>query len=443
MYFKFSEMFPLERINELVFLVFVFDCLIFTYIIAVNYKRFGVFSITTYWMFFSFFLGILSQFFFAFSYLNQYSSPAIFSYSKLTNQTFLICSLGLYCFIFGAFLSYRIKYNLIGFNFVYDGVLGFCNSKKLYALSLSILLFCVFMFIYLDVPFGQGRQFSMENPIVRPIVNFVNSLFYFFLLLYIIAAMSNRHKKYYFIVFLLVFLTLWSGTRSSLLTPIIISLAILSMSNNSKNIFKYFFYGVIVLSLLIIIKFIRDSLTDSFNIESVLLEMFFGNTFSDLRDFTWVYYYWDGEYLYGKTMLAGMISFIPSFISDFREVWSWGRWSTNITNLNPLLHPGLRPTVFGESFFNFGIIGVMLMGFILGCVSGRLDKMILSVRKNPENDKKVIIMFIGACFIYFSVFTTITISAGYFNTYIRIFFLMFGVIAFRVKPRRIVFRMGR
>jgi hypothetical protein len=41
--------------------------------------------------------------------------------------------------------------------------------------------------------------------------------------------------------------------------------------------------------------------------------------------------------------------------------------------LDPQVHPGVRPGLFGESLFNFGLIGVVGVGFITGIVARRVD----------------------------------------------------------------------
>ena len=39
--------------------------------------------------------------------------------------------------------------------------------------------------------------------------------------------------------------------------------------------------------------------------------------------------------------------------------------------IDPTNHPGLRPGYFGEAYFNFGLLGVLAVGLILG-IFGRL-----------------------------------------------------------------------
>ena len=37
------------------------------------------------------------------------------------------------------------------------------------------------------------------------------------------------------------------------------------------------------------------------------------------------------------------------------------------------MHPGVRPGAFGESYFNFGLIGVLVVGLAIGVIVRRVD----------------------------------------------------------------------
>jgi oligosaccharide repeat unit polymerase len=113
------------------------------------------------------------------------------------------------------------------------------------------------------------------------------------------------------------------------------------------------------------------SLSEFFGMLAILL--FYGNNFSDLRDFAWVYAKWDHVFWWGKTYLAAITSFVPRFASEFRDTWAVGVKVDTTVGLDPTVHPGLRPGTFGEGFFNFGLLGVVAVGLVLGLVSRRVD----------------------------------------------------------------------
>lgn len=106
---------------------------------------------------------------------------------------------------------------------------------------------------------------------------------------------------------------------------------------------------------------------------SLAFLLFYGNNFSDLRDFAWVYSAWDHIYWGGKTYLAALLAFIPRFASHFRDTWGLGVATASTVGFDPEVHPGVRPGAFGEGFFNFGLIGVIAVGLLLGMVVRRVD----------------------------------------------------------------------
>jgi hypothetical protein len=113
------------------------------------------------------------------------------------------------------------------------------------------------------------------------------------------------------------------------------------------------------------------SLGDFFELLGAAL--LYGNTFSDLRDFAWVDALWDHNLWIGKTYLAALTAFVPRFVSEFRDAWGTGAATAITLGLDPHVHPGVRPGAFGESYFNFGLPGVVIVGFAMGVIFRRVD----------------------------------------------------------------------
>ena len=130
--------------------------------------------------------------------------------------------------------------------------------------------------------------------------------------------------------------------------------------------------GVIVLILYLgNVRAGQYSLVEFFT--SIVFLAIYGNNFCDLRDFAWIYSAWDHHFWLGKTYLAGLATFVPRGASDFRATWSFGTATDLTVGLDPILHPGLKPGQFGESFFNFGLLGVIAVGLIFGIMLRRVD----------------------------------------------------------------------
>jgi hypothetical protein len=106
---------------------------------------------------------------------------------------------------------------------------------------------------------------------------------------------------------------------------------------------------------------------------SLTFLLLYGNNFSDLRDFAWVYSAWDHALWAGRTYLAAIASFVPRVASEFRDTWGLGVAVDITVGLDPEVHPGLRPGSFGEAYFNFGLLGVVVVGLLLGILMRRVD----------------------------------------------------------------------
>jgi hypothetical protein len=142
--------------------------------------------------------------------------------------------------------------------------------------------------------------------------------------------------------------------------------------------------------------------------------LFYGNNFSDLRDFAWVYSAWDHVFWGGKTYLAALLSFVPRFASHFRDTWGMGVATATAVGFDPQVHPGLRPGMFGEGFFNFGALGVVAVGLMLGIIMRRVDidvKQAFAFADAPMTTAFASTMLLG-------VAGTLAISSGFSGIYI-------------------------
>jgi hypothetical protein len=177
------------------------------------------------------------------------------------------------------------------------------------------------------------------------------------------------------------------------------------------------------------------SLGEFFGVLASLL--LFGDTFSDLRDFAWVYAKWDHVFWAGKTYLAALTSFIPRVASQFRDAWGLGAATATTVGFDPQVHPGLRPGVFGEGFFNFGWLGVILVGIMLGIVVRRVDIDVKRALSAP--DPSMMKAFASSQLL--SVAGSLAITAGFSGLYILGGIYLFSWLCLRalelVQPHRI------
>jgi hypothetical protein len=154
-----------------------------------------------------------------------------------------------------------------------------------------------------------------------------------------------------------------------------------------------------------------------------VLALLYGNSFSDLRDFSLVLSFWNGHFWLGKTYLAAAFSFVPRFMSTYRDTWSIGVVTATMVGFDPKVHPGLRPGIFGESYLNFGYFGVAMMGLLMGVVLRKVDLGVKNAVRATQPS-------IGRAFSYtvlLGVASGLTVSAGVASIYMLL--LVFGVAA--------------
>lgn len=147
---------------------------------------------------------------------------------------------------------------------------------------------------------------------------------------------------------------------------------------------------------------------------SIFFLLFYGNNFSDLRDFAWVYSAWDHVLWGGKTYAAAVLAFIPRFASHFRDTWGLGVATASTVGFDPEIHPGLRPGAFGEGFFNFGLLGVIAVGLLLGVVSRLVDSEV----KRALGSSQPSMMRAFASTMLLGIAGAFAVSAGFSGIYV-------------------------
>ena len=154
--------------------------------------------------------------------------------------------------------------------------------------------------------------------------------------------------------------------------------------------------------------------------------LLFGNNVCEMRDFAWLLAAWDREPLMGMTYVSGLLACIPSYLMPVRSEMSWGRFSTHMTELDGAGHPGLRPTIFGEAYFNFGLVGVLVFGVLLGAMFGRTSA--FAQRTLALSDPRERAFRLLCAFLYFEFFLRFQQSGNYFQCYIELGLVVVGLI---------------
>jgi oligosaccharide repeat unit polymerase len=243
------------------------------------------------------------------------------------------------------------------------------SSRRL--LVFQVLLCLCLQAVVLSVYFvknGFGfdlRAFTMANPMLRPVAQTAAG--------YSVVIASHCLARY-----------VDRKEKILLLCTLLLTLGLVFFGARSNILFIYFSVGVCYLiklrgrvNLVWLVSVTALVMAVGFYLGNVRAGqyslLFYGNNFSDLRDFSWVYASWDHVFWGGKTYLAALTSFVPRAASRFRDTWGLGVATATTLGLDPQVHPGVRPGNFGEGFFNFALPGVVVVGVLIGIMTRRVD----------------------------------------------------------------------
>jgi oligosaccharide repeat unit polymerase len=242
---------------------------------------------------------------------------------------------------------------------------------------ICLLLQTVILAIYFSHDgFGFDlRQYTFANPALRPVA-LVASNYSIIIASHCLARYVDKKERVLLTCTLLLsFGLIFFGARSNILS-IYISVLLCYLIGLRTRVSLLKLVSVISVILLggLYLGSARTgqySLSVFFTLLGVALV--YGNNFSDLRDFAWVDARWDHNLWIGKTYLAALTAFVPRFASEFRDAWGTGAATAIALGLDPHVHPGVRPGSFGESYFNFGLPGVVMVGLAMGVIFRRVD----------------------------------------------------------------------
>jgi oligosaccharide repeat unit polymerase len=252
--------------------------------------------------------------------------------------------------------------------------------------SRRVLIFqstlCVLLQVFiLALYFSQSgfafdlRGFTFANPTLRPVALIISN-YSVTIASHCLARYADKKERLLLACTLILSVGLvFFGTRANLIA-IYISVLMCHLMKLRSNLSFFRMFALIAFITVVgfylgLVRAGAYSLGDFF--ASLVFLLFYGNNFSDLRDFAWVYSAWNHVFWGGKTYLVAILSFIPRFAWQFRDTWGLGVMTTTTVGFDPNVHTGLRPGQFGEGFFNFGLPGVVIVGLVLGVIFRRVD----------------------------------------------------------------------
>ncbi|WP_309089157.1 O-antigen polymerase [Domibacillus sp.] len=438
------------------FLCYLLWCIIVFYItiwFVRKYFKKSLISILSYTVVMQMIIPLLMMYPFAFSKKNIVSTGMwYYNYLPHLNTVLFISILGIIFFFLGVILSnssskpvYKLQNNIA------SSFLTLSKSNGL--ILIGTLVVTLFLFLLSNGSmFGEKgiRTFAMQNTSIRPIYNLLTSILPLALGLTLINLINDKRKILLWVLLItLLSIGLSTGSRTTVFSGVIfVVLTILFLRQKSKDILLT---SVLTGSFFIVfLMYLSDIRTGQMNILVTLSglyeKIFFGNTFSDFRDTAWIMAGWDGELLFGKTQISGLLSFIPSSIFPFRSQWSLGVFTTSQVGLDSSIHPGLRPVIFGEAYFNFGVLGVISFSLIYGFIIGRISRFANSILKSKE-DIRLKRIKIFSTFFMAELASNLMISAGFYYVYVTCFIIFLAYLAYNLKanikePKQILFERG-
>ncbi len=334
------------------------------------------------------------------------------------DRAFGISILG-YCFLWLGRACYRFKPKLSGgFLSPFTDCFERClKSKKALYCLLALTLAAVPFLLFLEIQEGyllRGRALFLQWHSLRPLFNLTLSLYpiaFLFLAVRIIIY-KEKGSAYWFAVLLCT--TLLLGVRGILMEGLLTLFCVHCYSKRGRiSLGKLILIGFCCLTVLLYLDQIRhQSYNPLITLGMLFLQVFYGNTFSDTRDFGWILSNWNECFVLGKTYIAGLVAFVPRFLSSFREQWSVAMFTSDLVEFNTEQHAGLRMGLFGESYMNFGLIGVAIVGFIGGFSLRHADLVI----KRAVEEKGDLIKGLARTFGFTLVsllFTTVAVWSVY------------------------------
>ncbi len=294
---------------------------------------------------------------------------------------------------------------------------------------------------------NNGRTFYY-NTAISPVYLALNELMLIYSLYFGTRLIYGKKD---FLKFLIAVLTLiFTGNRGPILIAVVVPIAILFIYGSGKagsangveikKLAQLFLLFIAVGLFGLMLSSLRSG--QGVNLKGILQEILYGNTFSDIRDGAFILRGFEkkfgNNYWFGKTYLAGFISFIPSQFSSFRVEWSYGRVTTYAL-FGWENHFGLRGGAVMEAYLNFGWFGIIISGILQGVFYAQLEKIfyyLFYLKQLKNNGKELLCAYVlnsvNGCFIC---------TAGMYNIYVDLLFLLIIAILSSLFHRRPITQM--
>lgn len=386
---------------------------------------------------------------FAFSPENMMSTGLHFyrAYVLFVPSAFYVSLLGLLTFAVAALLFRSTKATAPGFTTVESSILGYWLTAEGCVMLFSMNALVLIVLALFGGDPTRIRYTVQEDTVLRPLSNAMNGITAMGLPIILVYGHVRRDWRFTLLALTMAAATAAFGTRAPVIGGFVEYAAIRVIAARDPRVFRSAVLLTAAMIVLIVGALALESLRDGEDAPSALASslprLAYGNNISDVRDFAWVMSRWDGRLLLGRTYISGSLAFIPSHFFAWRREWAWAPFSTEAAGMGAhVLHFGLRPGMSGEVYFNFGIVGVIVLALVVG---GSFGTVFGASNRGLTADKRANAVVILCQLFYLRNFVVpLCMSSGWYSIYLSLILVGMGVFTkktgFRMWPDRVAAR---
>jgi hypothetical protein len=145
--------------------------------------------------------------------------------------------------------------------------------------------------------------------------------------------------------------------------------------------------------------------------------------FPEVRDFGLILGLNEGRLHWGSTLVQPFLP-IPSFVSPWVQNHSLRRVTTNLIGLDPEETGGLRITLAGEGYLNFGICGAIIVSGLWGWAMRKVSNSIAAARRSQDGAAAFVVALI-LCWLAFWIYLAGSSSSGFLKSGLVITLMLF------------------
>lgn len=265
-----------------------------------------------------------------------------------------------------------------------------------------------------------ARSLVFEQPELRPLYNLWSQIIPFLAVNTLLYGVIRRKAVPIVLGIGLAMLGIVGGNRTVAILTLMQAAVMVAMPRRFANLPVLALGTIALATVAVSIAALRGADLTTADQLGILNSLLYGNNLSDLRDFAWILTGLDqSDFYWGKTYLAGYLSFIPTFLFPFREEYGLGRVTPLLAGLDPAFHSGLRPPIYGEMYINFGLAGLIVGGFVYGVLVGRilrwlaraLDRPAATGAPTPE-------LAVWTAFLLLQIVDSFVFTSAFFGVYV-------------------------